>query len=95
MCVWTPHSFGSLFQGADRTDVQKALFGRGLKASNVWYGHAHTLTLVQPALPDGFEALCKAEDRPCTTYDHSGWCFVEASLSSLLKRNTRRLDLGA
>mmetsp|Transcript_14133 Transcript_14133/g.41960 ORF Transcript_14133/g.41960 Transcript_14133/m.41960 type:complete len:324 (-) Transcript_14133:1048-2019(-) len=85
--------FGSLFQGSDRTDEMKVLFGKGLKASNVWYGHMHALTLVQPALPKGFEALCKAEERPCTTYADSGWCYVEASLSSVLKTSVRRIDI--
>jgi len=69
----------------DRTDKQRAQFGEGLSASNVWYGHAHALTWVQPALPDGFVG---------TTYDGSGWCFVEASLSAALKRGPRRVDLG-
>ena len=85
--------FGSLFQGSDRTDEMKVLFGKGLKASNVWYGHMHALTLVQPALPKSFEALCKAEERPCTTYADSGWCYVEASLSSVLKSSARRIDI--
>lgn len=77
----------------DRTDVMKALFGRGLGASNIWYGHAHALTFVQPELPDDFEALCEAEGRLCTTYENSGWCYVEASLSSLIKGGTRRIDI--
>ena len=74
-------------QQEDRTDEQKAQFGAGLKASNVWYGHAHALTLVQPELPPD-------SDPGMTTYADSGWCFVEASLSSVLKSNMRRVDVG-
>ena len=48
----------------DRTDEQREQFGQGLRASNIWYGHAHTLTLVQPVLPPSFDG---------TTYDQSGW----------------------
>ena len=59
--------------------------GEGLKSSNVWYGHAHALTWVQPELPPGFDG---------TSYADSGWCFVEASLSSVLKSSTRRVDIG-
>ena len=72
-------------QEDDRTDEQRAQFGEGLGASNVWYGHAHALTWVQPDLPDGFVG---------TKYDESGWCFVEASLSAALKRGPRRVDIG-
>ena len=66
-------------QEDDRTDKQRAQFGEGLGASNVWYGHAHALTWVQRDLPDGFVG---------TTYDGSGWCFVEASLSAALSSST-------
>jgi len=72
-------------QEDDRTTEQKAQFDAGLKASNVWYGHAHAMTLVQPMLPADFEG---------TSYDQSGWCFVEASLSSVLKSSERRIDIG-
>ena len=72
-------------QADDRTSEQRGQFGEGLGSSNVWYGHAHALTWVQPELPEGFVG---------TTYDASGWCFVEASLSSVLKSSQRRVDIG-
>ena len=78
----------------DRTETQLKQFGLGLRASNIWYGHLSTVVLVQPDLPDGFETLCRAEGRPFTTYDASGWCFVEASLSSLIKGPAKRVDIG-
>ena len=100
-------SYGSLWQKMlpdanglqvdDRTPELLVQFGLGLRASNVWYGHAWTVTLVQPHLPEGFEALCQAEGRPFLTYAASGWCFVEASLSSLVKvggYGARRIDIG-
>ena len=62
-----------------------AQFVLGLRASNIWYGHAHALTWVQPQLPEGFDG---------TSYADSGWCFVEASLSSVIKGAAKRVDLG-
>ena len=72
-------------QEDDRSELQRAQMGKGLKWSNVWYGHAHALTWVQPELPDGFEGA---------SYEQSGWCFVEASLSSVLKSSQKRIDIG-
>ena len=45
-----------------------------LKASNVWYGHSLSVTWIQPSLPEGLAV---------NTYEESGWCFVEASISSV------------
>ena len=67
--------FGSLFQ-PERTVDQKALFREGLRASNVWYGSFYTTVLIQSHLPPGFTA---------TPYSQSGWCFVEATISSVIK----------
>ena len=77
--------FGSLFQ-PERTPDQKALFRECLRASNVWYGSVHTTVLVQSHLPPGFTA---------TPYTQSGWCFVEATINSVIKRSTTRFDMGA
>lgn len=106
----------------DRTDEMHALFSKGLKASNIWYGHAHTFVLLQTLMPDGFEGRCRREGRPFVPYEvscavavtqprprsrrstrargvlmavqDSGWCFVESTLSSLIKGKSRRIDLG-
>ena len=77
--------FGSLFQ-PERTHHQKALFREGLRASNVWYGSYHTTVLIQSHLPPGFTA---------TPYSQSGWCFVEATISSVIKMSITRYDTGA
>ena len=77
--------FGSLFQ-PERTYEQKALFREGLRASNVWYGSVHTTVLIQSHLPPGFTA---------TPYAQSGWCFVEATISSVIKMTFTRFDTGA
>ena len=77
--------FGSLFQ-PERTHDQKALFREGLRASNVWYGSVYTTVLLQPHLPPGFTA---------TPYSQSGWCFVEATISSVIKDSFARYDMGA
>ena len=77
--------FGSLFQ-PERTLDQKALFREGLRASNVWYGSVHTTVLIQSHLPPGFTA---------TPYSQSGWCFVEATISSVIKPSIARFDMGA
>ena len=85
--------FASLYQG-DRTPEQKELFFRGLKASNIWYGHRHTVMWMQQNLPDGFADRMEAVGL-ASTYAGSGWCYVEACLSSVLKPREQRLDLGA
>ena len=77
--------FASMFQGKDRTEGERALFREGLKLSNVWYGHRFNLIWMETALPSKFAGQ---------TYDSSGWCYVEASLSSVLKPSAHRLDLG-
>ena len=77
--------FGSLFQ-PERTPDQKALFREGLRASNVWYGSVHTTVLIQSHLPPRFTA---------TPYSQSGWCFVEATISSVIKMSPTRFDTGA
>lgn len=93
--------FGSLYQSDrekgvdDRSDAQKALFGSALAkggALNVYYGHQHTTAWIQSELPEGFEAKMEALDL-ARTYKESGWCFVESSMSALLKDNPHRLDL--
>ena len=83
--------FGSLHQ-KPREPEEDALFGAGLKASNVWYGHTATTCWMQSELPPGkaveFEAAGLAP-----TYEGSGWCFVEAAISAAVKAGSRRLDL--
>jgi len=59
----------------------------------MWYGHAETTMWKQPDLPDGFgERMLQLG--LAQTYDGSGWCFVESSVSAGVKRSDRRLDLG-
>ena len=77
--------FGSLFQ-PERTHDQKVLFREGLRASNVWYGSFCTTVLIQPHLPPMFTA---------TSYTQSGWSFVEATISSVIKNSFLRFDMGA
>ena len=48
---------------------------------------------MQPELPDGFgERMAKLG--LAETYESSGWCFVESSVSSGVKHGDRRLNLG-
>jgi len=75
--------FCSLHQ-KDRTPEEKALFSQGLAAANLIYGHPRCCVLLQPALPSDFQG----------TYDDSGWCFFEASVSSISKDPYMCLDLG-
>ena len=76
----------------ERTDEEAALFKLGLGALPIWYGHAETVMWMQPDLPDGFgermAGLGLAE-----TYEGSGWCFVESSVSAGVKHGDRRLNL--
>ena len=91
--------FASLTQ-KPRTDEEDALFMPGLKASNVWYGHAHSLCWMQTTLPDGFTFAPFLDNKtgetrtPAQTYNDSGWCFIEAIISAEIKKGTLRLDLG-
>ena len=77
--------FASLYQGRAKNPQMAAAFKEGLKLSNVWYGHRYTLFWSQTALPSKFVGQ---------DYGSSGWCYVEASLSSVLKPSATRLDLG-
>ena len=72
-----------------RSEAEDALFGEGLQSSNIWYGHMHTPVWMQPTLPDGFSFPAHL----AATYEDSGWCFIEAAISALLKPRVLRLDL--
>ena len=76
--------FAVLFQ-SPRSPREEELFKQGLRASNLWYGHAYTNTWVQPRLPPTPPIR--------SLYKQSGWCFIEASLSAVLKPPSRRLDI--
>ena len=76
--------FASLYQ-PPRAEAHNALFGLGLKASNIWYGHALTACWMQSELPSGFAGA---------PYEVSGWCYVEAAISAAVKEGGCRLDLG-
>ena len=60
------------------------LFKQGLKLSNIWYGHAFSVCWMQSELPKDFAGA---------DYETSGWCFVEAAISALVKVGVNRLDL--
>ena len=75
--------FASLYQ-TPRTEEETPLFRLGLRGSNVWYGHIFSVVWIQPTLPDGLVA---------TSYEDSGWCFVEAALSATLKPSERRVNI--
>ena len=75
-----------------RTAEEEASFRRGLKASNIWYGHERSVCWMQTSLPSGF-AECSAVAPLAATYFDSGWCFVEAAISSVLTMGRRRLNL--
>jgi len=77
--------FGSLFQ-PKRTVDQKVLFSEGLRGSHVWYGSLHATVLIQSPLPPGFTA---------TPYIQSSRCFVEATISSVIKNSGTKFDTGA
>ena len=58
----------------------------------MWYGHKETVCWQQTALPEGF-AERMAKLGLAETYEESGWCFVESSVSAGVKVGNRRLDL--
>ena len=61
----------SLFQKPRSSDEDR-LFGMGLKASNVWYGHEQSVCWMQPELPPDFAAQMAAAGL-AQTYEQSGW----------------------
>ena len=75
--------FASLFQ-MPRSKEQTPLFKQGLKLSNIWYGHEYSACWMQGELP---------KDYTGANYETSGWCFVEAAISALVKLGLSRLDL--
>lgn len=76
--------FGSLCQHP-RQSSEDLLFKAGLKASNIWYANAWTTVWIQSQLPIGFQGA---------SYENSGWCYIEATMSSVIKHDLGRLDLG-
>jgi len=90
--------FASLTQ-KPRTADEEALFMPGLRASNIWYGHAKSVCWMQSELPEGFKFESFVDDKtgetrtPAQTYHESGWCFVEAAISAAIKPAVQRLDL--
>ena len=83
----------SLYQ-EPRRPAEDTLFLPGLRSSNIWYGHQGTTCWMQTELPVGFAEKMRAMKPPLAdTYDQSGWCFVEAMISAVLKPGARRLDL--
>ena len=91
--MWDFMSLHQKPDGGDRTSEEGALFTLGLGALPIWYGHAETVMWMQPELPDGFGERM-AELGLAETYDTSGWCFVESSVSAGVKHGDRRLNLG-
>ena len=95
--------FASLYQPKPtrhpaRTPKQKQLYLKGLHASALWFGHAHTVAWLHSALPAdsptcGCLAACSCSPQRVPTFEQSGWCYVEARLSELLKPRINRLDL--
>lgn len=79
--------FCVLYQEPNRTAEQKSLFREGLSSANIWYGHHYTVTWMQSELPADFDIV------RFPTYELSGWCFVEASMSAVLTDVYSRLDL--
>ena len=82
-----------------RTADEEALFLPGLRASNIWYGHARSVCWMQSELPEGFAFEPFVDEQtgetrtPAQTYHDSGWCFVEAAISAAIKPAVQRLDL--
>eukprot|EP00325_Prymnesiales_sp_UTEX-LB-985_P006681 CAMPEP_0174703536 /NCGR_PEP_ID=MMETSP1094-20130205/7444_1 /TAXON_ID=156173 /ORGANISM="Chrysochromulina brevifilum, Strain UTEX LB 985" /LENGTH=1008 /DNA_ID=CAMNT_0015901471 /DNA_START=155 /DNA_END=3181 /DNA_ORIENTATION=+ len=74
---------GKQIEDRDPWKVQR--FKKGLAYSQVWYTHAYAVTIMQPDLPVGFNG---------PSYTQSGWCTAESALSSLIKSNSLRIDIG-
>ena len=82
---------GSLWQ-PPRSSATSTIFPVGLRASNIFYSHRHSTVWLQPELPPGKgEELAKVG--LASTYDDSGWCYVELTSSAMVKKKGCRLDL--
>jgi len=76
--------FGSLPQKPRSTDDDHR-FRAGLCSCDMLYGHRLSNVWVQTRLPEGFVGA---------SYTDSGWCSFEAGVSSILKIDHMRVDLG-
>ena len=57
-----------------RTPAEGALFSVGLRATNIWYGHALSVCWMQSELPPGFAQKMRGKVPPLAgTYEDSGW----------------------
>lgn len=81
--------------GGELNPQEAGLFALGRSALPIWFGHAETVVWMQPKLPEGF-AERVAPLNLAETYEASGWCFVESSMSlggSGRRHGDRRLNL--
>uniref|UniRef100_A0A7S2GTQ4 Uncharacterized protein n=1 Tax=Haptolina brevifila TaxID=156173 RepID=A0A7S2GTQ4_9EUKA len=83
----------SLFQARSRksghrTAKQSMLYRKGISYASIWYGHAHTVTWMNTAMP--------ATVSPThVKYTASGWCWAESRVSATLKPHGQLVDLGS
>lgn len=68
-----------------RSKCRRRRSGSASRASVRRYGHRESTVWLATALPAGFSGV---------SYEDSGWCFVESSMSSVITVGARRLDLG-
>lgn len=84
---------------APRTAAQQASFDKGLGMLGCWYGNHHTTVWMQTYLPAWFLDKVRAHNASharaiASSYELSGWCFFEATVSACMKPTNRRLDIG-
>lgn len=87
MTFW---DFASLPQ-MPRTERESNLFKQGIKAINLLYGHRYTVVIQSTKMPEP----CVGMELNLTAYFDRGWCFFEATASSLTKHGIFCLDIGA
>ena len=84
-------------QGEERTPAEAALFAKALPSLTLWYAHPVTFTLKITTMPTAYPrgySFPRGISPNQASYHDRGWCFFEAMISSMVKINSKVLDLG-
>ena len=79
-----------------RSETDNVLFGRALAGLSDWYSHPRTIVFKITALPAGYpDGFVFDEGSTPNTADYGGrgWCFMESSVSNMVKSSALVLDI--
>ena len=79
-----------------RSPADAELFSRALNGLSDWYSHPYTIVFKITALPAGYPdgfAFDEGSSPNTANYAGRGWCFMESSVSNMVKSSALVLDI--